>query len=477
MLAYVKTLQVKTEYFSLIEKLLSEGAGMLAISQLSSGAWGFYPVTEPITGGVETPEKTGNLYYTVYCLRALAEIKKAGLPVNPNAIVSAMSYLIKNRNNAGLWSSKGAYFWDVYNDDTDFALSAEVFEVLMLALSQVYPQAQFDNDLSSVKTKISDALKKGAEEPLGVSAAIRGLLYWKKVMGDNSGEGFIRESIDRLIRLKRTGYWEPHWYHAYGGMVELNARILSLLAEYDSSKYASYLREGVTWLLSTRESWGAWHNEIGTANAVCALVAAGVFAQEVPSQIIVSVNGAEVQKVAIDPKDPFMSASKLAYFEITQWCKNGENSVSVRYTGKLDASLIIGIKEWGGKPPDTANTIGVIRESPDTGAIGQALSVKISLTLKSPSAGLTIAETIPSNAEPDPKSLDRLVSNKVITGYSLKDGLLYLSLVQVSGNLEFSYKIVPVCAGKSIIRGTRVYDASSGDLVGEAGTRVFGVIR
>jgi len=74
-------------------------------------------------------------------------------------------------------------------------------------------------------------------------------------------------------------------------MVELNARILGLLAEFDPQKYESYLREGATWLLSTREAWGTWHNEIGTANAIRALLKTGTFAEEKESEITLRVNG------------------------------------------------------------------------------------------------------------------------------------------------------------------------------------------
>jgi len=58
---------------------------------------------------------------------------------------------------------------------------------------------------------------------------------------------FKHTYIDYLIELKRSGYWEPHWYHAYGGTVELNARILELLADYDAEKYDGYLRGGFKW--------------------------------------------------------------------------------------------------------------------------------------------------------------------------------------------------------------------------------------
>jgi hypothetical protein len=357
----------------------------------------------------------------------------------------------------------------VYNKDTDMALSGEAFEVLMTALSQIFPQGEMGAQLGIVKTKILEKLNAGIEEPLAISAVVQGLEYWQKATGDRSISDVINGSIDTLIKIKRTGYWEPHWYHAYGGMVELNARIMSLLARTDSKKYASYLREGITWLLSTRTAWGTWHNEIGTASAISALLEAGVFAEEIPSEIAISVNGKEVEKLAVDPKDPFLSSAKLAHYEITRWCVNGMNSVSVRYTGKLEASVIIGIEEWRGNA-ETAKDVGITRKVQEKGALGQSLPVKLTIAPSKPEAGVRIEENIPSNAKADERSLDKLVSSQAIAGYRIEGSTLFISLVDVSKNIELAYKLIPSMRGKSAYGNTRVFDSASGELLGFVST-------
>lgn len=59
------------------------------------------------------------------------------------------------------------------------------------------------------------------------------------------------------------------------------------------------------------------------------------------------VNGREAARVAVDPEDPYLSAARLRYLEITPWTREGENTVTVRYNGNLEASIILESKEWG----------------------------------------------------------------------------------------------------------------------------------
>ncbi len=433
---------------------LGRAALLLASSQRADGSWGFY--------AAQAANQSGNLYYTVSCLRALCELTRVGISVNPESVVRAVRYILDKRNQAGLWSSKGAYFWEVYNQDTDYALSAEAFEVLCYALTLVPELSSMEPEVRPLKEIMLDLLSARPTEPMTVAAALQGLMYMRDYYKDRSLSPVLADGINFLITLKRHAYWEPHWYHAYGGMVELNARILTLLAASDPQGYGAYLREGVTWLLSTREAWGAWHNELGTAEAVRALLKCGVFAQEKRSVISVRVNNQEVARVDIDPRDPFLSAASLAYLEITSWLTKGENTVTVSYNGALSTSVILEVKTWSPAALHAADKLVVTRTSSGTASPGQPVPVKLTLSSAERIPFLTIVETVPANCEADTKSLENLVISGQVTGYTLTHNTLSLSVADFSGKRELTYSIIPIQAGTCAGGGTVMIDASSG---------------
>jgi len=465
MLEYAVQSGGDVKFIELLKYKLTQASAQLTYQQFPSGAWGWYfladataPNSVPIVGGE-------NLYYTVYALRALAEIRKAGLPVDDKVMLKAMEYILKNRNSEGLWSSQGAYFWEIFNEATDNALSAEIFEVLLLTASVLPGAKEYEKDFTLLKDKMTLLLKSRSQEPMTIAAAVQGLVYWSQFKKDTSSDKLMKKSIDYLITLKRKGYWEPHWYHAYGGMVELNARILGLLAEFDREKYDAYLREGITWLLSTREAWGAWHNEIGTANAIRALLKTGAFAEEKESEITLKINGKQVAKINIDPKDPYLSAAKLRYFEITSWTKIGKNDVEVRYNGNLTASVLLEVKEWGIGEPEIKEVVQIKRSTQSKAAIGEPVTVKLTLHSKKTVPMLTIEENIPSNCEVNILSLDELKKAQKITDYRIADGKLYLVLVNVKEEIALEYKLKAVRQGSGLHAGTKVINAANGELL------------
>ncbi|MBN1410870.1 MAG: hypothetical protein JW969_08485 [Spirochaetales bacterium] len=471
---YFLTVQTPQGGTERLKAYISQAAQLLAGSQLSDGSWGYYPASLLPLMDQKQINDTGNVYYTAYCLRALCEIVRVDFMVDQNIMINAVKYLLGKRNISGLWSSKGAYFWDVTNDSTDYALSAEIFEVITLCYTLVPSINQFDHELIDLNNKMISLLDEGQEEPMTVSAAIQGIIYYAGIMNTGASiksrvEGFIQN----LIRLKRVGYWEPHWYHAYGSMVELNARILSLLAEYDRTKYASLLRECVTWLLSTREAWGAWHNEIGTANAVRALLKTGAFTKEKASKIGIKVNGKTVQTAAIDPSDPFLSSARLANLEITGFTGTGENSIEIDYNGNLEASVSLEIKQWGGGLNKNTNILTVQRNAPTKITVNQPADVTIRVKDVKRDGIVSFEEGVPSNAGIVIESLDELVQSRQIISYSLEGNKLVLTMILSGKNSAVSYRLKGLHPGSAYYPGLKILDPATGEVLSESGSSVF----
>lgn len=465
MLDYARQTNGNPKHIAYLKQELTQSSAKLINQQFPSGAWGWYfladataPNAMPIVGGE-------NLYYTIYVLRALSQIHKCGLPVDNDAIVKAVDYVLNNRNDDGLWMSKGAYFWEIFNEETDNALSAEIFEVLMLAATEFPELKKYNDSFNEIKEKMVSILKTQNQEPMTTAAAVKGIAYWSQIEGNKSEKKLLSNSIHYLINLKRKGYWEPHWYHAYGGMVELNARILELLAEFDPDRYDSYIREGVTYLLSTREAWGAWHNEIGTATAIKALLKTGTFAEEIPSKIAIKVNGKQVAKVNVDPDDPYLSAAKLRYFEISEWTQVGKNNVEVTYDGNLTASVMMEINEWGVGKPEIDEFVKIKRTAPQNAELGEPVIVNLSINSEKLIPVLTVEEHIPANSEIDISSIRKLKKEKKISDYTVEDGILYLVLIQVKDKIDLEYKLKPVRQGNAVHAGTNIIDATNGKLL------------
>ncbi|MCW8965946.1 MAG: hypothetical protein OQK82_04550, partial [Candidatus Pacearchaeota archaeon] len=116
LLDYVQSSQRVTDRESQLKERLQHAGLLLSSSQLNNGAWGWYTLSGQDEREQETYDNDNNLYYTLYCLRGLLEIKQTGIIVNNETLNKAIRYILSKKNQSGLWSSKGAYFWDVYNE-------------------------------------------------------------------------------------------------------------------------------------------------------------------------------------------------------------------------------------------------------------------------------------------------------------------------------------------------------------------------
>jgi uncharacterized protein YfaS (alpha-2-macroglobulin family) len=444
---------------------LRHAAARITAMQYPDGAWGWFYLADATAPDSRRVVGGPNLYLTAYALRTLLEIRDCDIPVSNGAIESAVEYILKARNPDGLWSAKGAFFWETVNDATHKGLSAELFYVLARAIPSLPPagKKKYRKRLDELKEKMAAYLAEQPDEPLAVANAVSGLQLLARAGKDKALAKQLEESITYLIGLKRKGYWEPHWYHAFGGMIELNARILELLHATDPQRYNGFLREGVTWLLSTREAWGAWHNTAGTAAAVRALLKTGAFDKEVPSRVVVKVNGKAIAEVAIDPADPYLSAARLRCLELTRFLANGANRVEVAYDGNLKASVILQTRQWGLPGERLAGVLSIERSAPKSVELGEPFPVTLKIASKKLLPYLVVEERFPANAEVEKASLQALMRKGAIADYKLDGATLYLYLEKLEGSAELTYRLTATRAGGANHAGSLVsamYDPS-----------------
>ena len=453
LLEHAQRLDLPKEKRTALEARLKRAASELIAAQNADGSWGWFYLADASSDGGYVI----SVYLSAYALRALVEIAEADLLPGHAALKKGVQFLLESRNQEGLWSPT-AYFWEVNAPETDWGLSGDLFETIVRA--HRLPGGKPNKPLLSLRNKFKKFLATSPQDPGAVAHALGALVAWNKWLPKEADGKKNAEWLGYLLSLKRQGHWEPHWYHAYGGMVELNARILELLRQVDGGANAGVQYEIVSWLLSTREAWGAWHNEIGTANAVRALLAAGAGAQpEKKSTVTIRVNGTAVKSVAIRPDDVFLSAAPLRYVDITNYLKDGENTVAVEYDGNLVAPVAVELQQWPVRrkaAQGEAPILTVSRQVAAEAARGEPVDVTLTVGASRAVPHVEILEAIPATAMVDKPSLDALVKAGKIQGYRIVDGQVALFLHRLKDEVSLTYRLLAVREGTGQHRGTRV---------------------
>ena len=82
----------------------------------------------------------------------------------------------------------------------------------------------------------------------------------------------LRATAKKLILARKESYWEPSWFNAFGGTIEATTAAMMFMHKLDKDAFESELRRSIQYILSTQESFGAWHNARGKAAAIRALL-------------------------------------------------------------------------------------------------------------------------------------------------------------------------------------------------------------
>lgn len=446
------------EQIKKLKERLIRGQAELLSMQNPDGGWGWFAAQHGPNG---SKAPAGNTYITSSVLQALCEMLVNGIIIQKDylcdAIEAALGFIWNSRGQDGLWSYDKCCFWETNGTDTCWSLSAEIFDTIVLG-SSIFNKP-VDDRLRGLKDRLLRHLREHPGDPAFVAHAIAGLLRYGNTFYDQHIVKEMSPQIDFLLTLKRKGYWEPDWYHAYGGMVELNSLILRVLIGYGRERFVSEVREVTTFLLSTREAWGAWHNEMGTARAMRALLQAGAGqSEESSSSVLVHVNGLEAARVRIDGKDPFLSAINLRYMDLSGHCAPGENELEVTYDGKLSAPLVLEIRDWSPSPVRSLReALQVNRSSPSSARMGEMVEVTLDISAGQKVPLIQVTDSIPSNMAIDEGSLRKLLSEGKIMQFQIGEGEVTISIAPVSGSAQLTYRLIALRPGTSLHSGASVY--------------------
>jgi hypothetical protein len=178
------------------------------------------------------------------------------------------------------------------------------------------------------------------------------------------------------------------------------------------------MHDAVNFLLSTRPSWGAWHNAWGTAAAIEGLT----FLDPTPPEngsahVAIAIDGQVVKTVAIDPSDPFTSAASLRAVDLSPWIGVGDHDVKIAYDGALSVPASIVVRRW---THDKVESFGVKIEralSANETPAGSTLTETLTLTTDVDRPEVLVEIPAAAGLDPDVRALESLVRSKSIVGW------------------------------------------------------------
>ncbi|MBW1870629.1 MAG: hypothetical protein JRJ19_01100, partial [Deltaproteobacteria bacterium] len=368
-----------------------------------------------------------NLFASAHALRLMGALLRADIAVAPNAVMQTVSYLKKTLGKDGLWPVNDIAFWEGSTEKVRLQVSASIFRSLaeVLAFIKAKPEKAW---ISEVAGRFEKYLES-PDDPLTAAEAAMGIYAFKRATAkyNKKARRQLKQAAGRLVKLRRQAHWEPSWFHAYGGTIEATVASLELLAVLDRRGFEDELREGLLYLLSTRNEWGMWHCPFGTASAIRAFTFLPPPRKEIASVVSVYLGKKEIERVKINPRDPFLSAVRLRHLALGSKLQTGPNSLKVRYNGKLEAPVRLIIRRWKSKAKPIASSDRVkITRSLKSSTIDQGDLVEVTLKISASKLkdDLRISVPTPGNTEIDPESLTALKKSKgVLSARALPDRL------------------------------------------------------
>jgi hypothetical protein len=401
-----------------VHHTLQLAASALLLEQQSDGGWGWRWDTWAASHGLGPASSP---YATTHALHALAKLRDTNIPVPDGAIANGRTYLLRALDQNDEVDVSNVAFWEGDGPAKRRAATMAAFQ----AIAATEKGQPLYGDLKTRMERLvgkARAIAKGgpgSEDPLTLSAATMGLwLHGRATNAINKDD--VEQGIRALLASYRGGYWEPSWFHAWGGRIEATRGVIELLTTAAPGAFDAELHDAVAFLLQTRPSWGAWHNAWGTAAAIEALT----FLDPTPPEkagatVAVSVDGKVVRTVKIDPDDPFVSAAALRAVDLSPHLSVGKHEITVAYDGNLSVPAAVTVKRWNAAAKTNTGDLTLDRAlSTNTiGAGGVATAtIKIASTVVRPE--LTVSVPLPAGVTVQRSALEAMVKDGTIAAFN-----------------------------------------------------------
>lgn len=121
---------------------------------------------------------------------------------------------------------------------------------------------------------------------------------------------------------------------------------LLVLHQLAPAEAQGQLREVSQYLQRNYSRWSAWVDPMASAFALQVLALSGIRQESANAAIVIAVDGREVRRVVVDPRDPWASTLSLRGLSLNEWMTRPESELTVSYTGSLNAQVGLTIERW-----------------------------------------------------------------------------------------------------------------------------------
>jgi hypothetical protein len=456
-----------------IHERLQLATSALLLEQQPDGGWGWRWDTWAAAHGLGS---ASSAYATTHALLALAKLRETNIPVPDAAIASGRHYLLSQLDTDNEVDVSNVAFWEGDGPAKKRAATMSAFQAVA-ATEKGHPLGYDDKArMDRLVEKARGIVKGGAgsEDPLTLSAATMGLWLHARAQGhvENAKED-VENGVKALLGSYRGGYWEPSWFHAWGGRVEATRGVIELLTTVAPGTYEADLHDAVDYLLMTRPSWGAWHNAWGTAAAIEGLT----FLDPTPPEksganVSISVDGKVVRTVKIDPDDPFVSAASLRSVDLSSYLSVGKHDVRVAYDGNLAVPASITVKRWTGAKIDGLDLKIERALSAWDLTSGGSTTATIKIESKVARAELIVKVPLAAGVTVDEKALEAMVKKGEIAGFQVGGSLLISLHAVPAGGKTLAVPLVAARKGTFTLAAAMAYVPRSAAEAWSADTRV-----
>jgi hypothetical protein len=366
---------------------------------------------------------------TAYGLLEINDMAKV-YNVDPKLIERTASWLRQQQDDGGRWgdlrSTAFATWALVEAGQTDTPEVQRALEVLRVG----WQTADDPYDLALIANALASAGDPAAEEALQALDALKG------VEGDGAHWSAQGDSM----------------MGSHGLMGEVETTALAVHAMLRAKQYPDSVRQGLSYLVRQKDSFGTWHSTQATVLALKALsLAAGTSgAAEGQGQVIVSLDGRE-QRVDITP-----DTADVVHTVVFDDIAAGEHTVAFRMQGSsTDSEMGLAYQvaadyylPWDQVPADELGgaemQITVDYDRRDLTVNDQiAARARILLTRATPAVMAVVDLGVPPGFTVETTDLDRMIEEGRIARYAVtgRQIILYIEEIQPDAPVEVDYRL------------------------------------
>jgi hypothetical protein len=378
--------------------------------------------------------------------------------VDPNILNRTQNWLVKQQEADGSWKpdeggiAEGAI--NKYQGDT-LRTTAYIGWALV---SSGHNGPALDKAVSYIKKNLNNA---GDAYTYAVIANLM-VLY-------NADDPATLEVFNKLISMKTEKgdviYWEQKEktpMYGDGKTANIETTALAAIALINYGRDIATTNKALNYLIESKDTYGTWYSTQSTILAMKALLMSISDAtKKVNADIAISINGKQIETFTLNDEN----YDVVQQIDLKNYTKKGTNDVTLSIDGEgsmLYQIVSIYYIPWEllDKPKLPPLTIGISYDKTTLEKNDIATANVIVQNNTKDTANMVIVDLgIPPGFEVQTEDLDKMVTDKVITKYSIaaRQVILYFDKIKPSETVKFTYRVKAKISVKAKSGKSRVY--------------------